>query len=168
MWERTAIINGFSKSYSMTGWRVGYVAARREIIDAMIPITHGMTICAPAVSQWAALAAYAGPHDWFPAVLAEYDRRRHLWMRGLEAMGLPYGYPRGAYYILFDVRPTGLTSQQFVDLLRDEAGVSFGGGSSATSPNAGFVRGSLAIPSARIEEGLARMGPVVERYDPRI
>ncbi len=65
MLERTVVINGFSKSYSMTGGRVGCVAARAEVIRAMVPITHGMTICAPAVSQWAAL-------------------------------GLPYGYPRGA------------------------------------------------------------------------
>jgi aspartate/methionine/tyrosine aminotransferase len=163
MRERTVVINGFSKSYSMTGWRVGYVAARREVIDALIPITHGMTICAPAVSQWAALAACTGPHDWFPAVLAEYDRRRHLWMAALDAMGLGYGYPRGAYYILFDIRSTGLTSQEFIDRMRTEANVGFGGGSSADSLNEGFVRGTLSMPIAQIEAGLARMAPVVAR-----
>ncbi len=163
MWERTVVINGFSKSYSMTGWRVGYVAARTEVIQAMVPITHGMTICAPAVSQWAALAACKGPHDWFPEVIAEYDRRRRLWMSGLDAMGLPYGYPRGAYYILFDIRSTGLASQQFADVLRSEAGVGFGSGGTADSLNEGFVRGTLSMPFDQIEQGLDRMLPVVKR-----
>ncbi|NJM09129.1 aminotransferase class I/II-fold pyridoxal phosphate-dependent enzyme [Candidatus Gracilibacteria bacterium] len=94
MRERTVVINGFSKCYSMTGWRVGYVAAPREISDALLPIAHGMTICAPSVSQYAALAAITGPHDWFAAILSEYDRRRQLWMQALDSMGLPYGRPR--------------------------------------------------------------------------
>jgi aminotransferase len=162
MWERTVVINGFSKCYSMTGWRVGYVAARREVIEAMIPITHGMTICAPSVSQWAALAAYTGPQEWFGDVLAEYDRRRQCWMTSLDAMGLGYGHPRGAYYITVDVRPTGLTARQFSALVRTEAGVMISGGGSDPH-NEYYVRGSLTTSFDKLEEALARMGPVVER-----
>lgn len=99
MWERTIVINGFSKCYDMTGWRIGYVVAQRQISDALLPIAHGMTICAPSVAQYAALAALTGPTDWFNPILAEYDRRRRLWMQALNSMGLPYGRPRGAYYI---------------------------------------------------------------------
>lgn len=162
MWERTVVINGFSKCYSMTGWRVGYVAARREVINAMIPITHGMTICAPSVSQWAALAALTGPHDWFDGVLTEYDRRRRRWMAGLDAMGLGYGLPRGAYYITIDARPTGLTAKQLSGVLREEAGVLLSGGGSDPH-NEYFMRGSLTVSYDKLEEGLAHMAPVVER-----
>ena len=165
MWGRTVVINGFSKCYSMTGWRVGYIAAHEEFINTVLPINHGMTICAPAVSQWAALAALQGPHDWFEDVLVEYSHRRKLWMDGLEGMGIAYGTPKGAYYIMFDVRSTGLTSQQFATAMREEAMVVVGGGGGATDPfNEGFARGSFAVATEKIEEGLARMAPVVAKY----
>lgn len=165
MRERTIVINGFSKCYSMTGWRVGYVAAPGEVSDALLPIAHGMTICAPSVSQYAALAAVTGSHDWFDEILAEYDRRRQLWMQALDSMGLPYGRPRGAYYIMPHVGSTGLTSQQFAKALRDEGNVMIGGAGGATDPyNEGFVRCSLALPYAKLEEGLERMAAVVKKY----
>ena len=165
MWERTIVINGFSKCYGMTGWRIGYVAANADFLNGILPISHGMTICAPSVSQWAALAALEGPQDWFEDILIEYSRRRDLWMSGLDGMGLPYGKPRGAYYIMFDIRSTGLTSQQFSAAMRDEAKVLVGGGGGATDPlNEGFARGSFAVSYDTIEEGLARMTPVVKKY----
>jgi aminotransferase len=167
MWERTVVINGFSKCYGMTGWRIGYVAARREIIDALLPLSHGMTICAPSVSQYAALAAVTGPQDWFAEILAEYDRRRLLWMQALDAMGLPYGRPRGAYYIMPRISGTGLTSQQFARALREEGNVMIGGAGGATDPyNEGFVRCSLTVPYAQLEQGLDRMAAVVKKYKP--
>ncbi len=165
MWERTVLINGFSKCYGMTGWRIGYVAARREITDALLPLSHGMTICAPSVSQYAALAAVTGPHDWFDEILAEYDRRRRLWIQALDSMGLPYGRPRGAYYIMPSISSTGLTSQQFAKALREEGNVMIGGAGGATDPfNEGFVRCSLAVPYAQLEQGLERMAAVVRKY----
>jgi aminotransferase len=165
MRERTIVINGFSKCYSMTGWRVGYVAAPGEVSDALLPIAHGMTICAPSVSQYAALAAVTGPQDWFDEILAEYDRRRQLWMQALDSMGLPYGRPRGAYYIMPHVGSTGLSSQQFAKALRDEGNVMIGGAGGSTDPyNEGFVRCSLAMPYAKLEEGLERMAAVVKKY----
>lgn len=165
MWERTVVINGFSKCYGMTGWRIGYVAARREICDALLPIAHGMTICAPSMSQYAALAAVTGPQDWFAEVLAEYDRRRRLWMQALDAMGLPYGRPRGAYYLMPNISGTGLSSQQFATALREEANVMIGGAGGATDPfNEGFVRCSLAVPYAQLEQGLEQMAAVVKKY----
>lgn len=168
MWERTVVINGFSKCYSITGWRVGYVAANVDFIEGLLPIAHGMTICAPAVSQWAAVAALQGPHDWFEDVLVEYGIRRKLWMDGLDAMGLGYGTPKGAYYIMFDVRSTGLTSQEFAIVMRDEAKVLVGGGGGATDPlNEGFARGSFAVKTADIQQGLERMAPVVAKYQNR-
>jgi aminotransferase len=165
MWERTVVINGFSKCYGMTGWRIGYVAARREISDALLPIAHGMTICAPSMAQYAALAAITGPTDWFDEILAEYDRRRRLWMQALDSMGLPYGRPRGAYYIMPNISGTGLTSQQFAKALREEANLMIGGAGGATDPfNEGFVRCSLATSYTQLEQGLERMATVVKKY----
>jgi aminotransferase len=165
MWERTVVINGFSKCYGMTGWRIGYVAARREIADALLPIAHGMTICAPSMAQYAALAAITGPTDWFDEILAEYDRRRRLWMQALDAMGLPYGRPRGAYYIMPNISGTGLTSQQFAKALREEGNLMIGGAGGATDPfNEGFVRCSLATSYTQLEQGLERMAAVVKKY----
>jgi aspartate/methionine/tyrosine aminotransferase len=86
-------------------------------------------------------------------------------MQGLDEMNLAYGKPRGAYYIMFDVRSTGFTSQQFAATIRDEVKVLVGGGGGATDPlNEGFARGSFAVKYNDIEEGLARMTPVVKRY----
>lgn len=165
MWDRTVTINGFSKCYSMTGWRVGYMVARKEIIQTVLPISHGMTICAPAVSQWAALAALEGPHDWFNEVLEAYDRRRRIWTENLDEMQIPYGEPQGAYYILLDVTSTGLSSQEFAGVMREEAKVVIGGGGGASDPyNEGYNRGSFAVADHKLEEGLARMGTIVAKY----
>jgi aminotransferase len=165
MWERTIVINGFSKCFGMTGWRIGYIAARREISEALLPIAHGMNICAPSISQYAALAALNSSNDWFAEVLATYDERRRLWMGALDAMGLPYGRPRGAYYIMPHIGPTGLTSQQFARAMRDEAQLMIGGAGGGTDPfNEGFVRCSLAIPTEQLKVGLDRMAAVVKKY----
>jgi len=164
MWERTITLNSFSKCYGMTGWRVGYIVASKALIDAMLPIHHNISICAPSVSQWAALAALEGPHDWFKEVLKEYDRRRHIWMEALDEMGIRYGYPQGAYYILLDVSSTGLGSSEFANLMREEARVVIGGGGGVTNPfNEGYNRGSLVTPTNDLIEGLNRMKPVVAR-----
>lgn len=164
MHERTIVINGFSKCYSMTGWRVGYLTGPQELVAAMAPIAHGMTICAPSVSQWAALAALTGPQEWFDDVLAEYDRRRLLWIAAFEEMGLAYGRPRGAYYIMPRISDLGLSSQQFATALRDEKQVLVGGGGGATDQsNEGYVRCSLTAPYEDIERGLERMTAFVKQ-----
>jgi aminotransferase len=162
MWQRTVTLNSFSKHYGMTGWRVGFVTASAEIIKAMLPIHHNMNICAQAGSQWAALAALTGPHNWFDVILADYDRRRKTWMAALDEMGLPYGYPQGAYYIMFDVTSTGLSSREFSQKMRAQAKVVVGGGGGAIDPSTeGFCRGSFVSPIDKLEEGLARMKPMV-------
>jgi len=164
MWQRTVTINSFSKHYGMTGWRVGYIVAPAEIIRAILPIHHNVNICAAAVSQWAALAALTGPHAWFDDILAKYDRRRRVWMQALDEMGLPYGYPQGAYYIMFDVTSTGLSSQEFSQMMRQEAKVAVGGGGGAIDPSTeGLNRASFVTPIDKLEEGLARMKPIVAK-----
>ena len=164
LFDRTITINGFSKHYSMTGFRIGYIAAPAEFIQAMLPIKHGMTICAPSVSQWAALAALTGPQDWFAEVLTEYDRRRRLWIDSLNAMGLTYGYPQGAYYVYINVSSSGLTGAEFARRLRDEYQVVIGSGGRIGREWEGYVRGSLAVPLASLREGLQRVGEAVHRF----
>lgn len=167
MWERTITINGFSKCYSMTGWRVGYIAAPARFISGMLPIKHAMTICAPAMSQWAALAALTGPQDWWREVITEYGKRRRFWMESLDEMGLTYGVPRGAYYIFVSITSTGLSSEQFVAALREEARVVVGSGAHYGEEGEGYVRVSLAVPFSLLEEGLDRMKKVVRVFQAR-
>ncbi|MFW5772900.1 MAG: pyridoxal phosphate-dependent aminotransferase, partial [Phototrophicaceae bacterium] len=121
MRERTVTINSFSKSFGMTGLRLGYIAAPAALVEAMLPFHHAMMICANVVTQYGGLAVLSQPRDWFRDILSEYDRRRRLWLETLDAVGLPYGEPQGAYYVFIDIRPTGLTSAQFVQRAREEA-----------------------------------------------
>lgn len=164
MWERSIIIHSFSKTYGMTGFRVGFIAARPEIIKGILPINHGMTICAPAAFQWASQAALTGPMDWFEVILKEYDKRRRMWMSALDEMGLTYGRPKGAYYVMFNVTSTGLSSRDFAQAMRNDAKVIIGSGGGPTDQsNEGYNRGSFAVPTKQLEEGLARMIPVVRK-----
>jgi aminotransferase len=156
MRERTITINSFSKSFSMTGLRLGYVAAPAAFIEAMLPFHHAMMICAPVVSQYGGIAALSQPRDWFKPILAEYDRRRHVWMDALKEIGLPYTEPMGSYYVFIDIRPTGLTSAEFVARARAEAKLTFQPGTIGGGAGEGFIRGAVTRPSPEFEIGLDR------------
>lgn len=154
--ERTITINSFSKSYGMTGLRLGYIAAPAPLIQAMLPFHHAMMICANAVTQSGGLAVLQQPRDWFQEHRAEYDRRRRLWMTALDDIGLPYGEPQGAYYVFIDIRPTGLSSAEFVTRARHEARLVFQPGTIGGGAGEGFIRGALTTASPAFEEGLER------------
>jgi aminotransferase len=156
MKERTITINSFSKSFAMTGVRLGYITAPAAIIEAMLPFHHAMMICANAVAQYAGLAALSQPRDWFKDVLREYDRRRKLWLAALRAIGLPCSEPQGAYYVFIDIRPTGLSSAEFVAKAREEARLVFQPGTIGGGAGEGFIRGALTKGSPEFEEGLER------------
>jgi aminotransferase len=156
MRERTITINSFSKSFSMTGLRLGYVAAPAGLLNAMLPFHHAMMICAPVTTQYGGLAALTQPRDWFKEVLAEYDQRRHKWMAALDELGLPYARPQGAYYVFIDIRPTGLTSAEFVRRAREEARLVFQPGTIGGGAGEGFIRGALTKASPEFDEGLER------------
>ncbi len=161
MADRTITINSFSKSFGMTGLRLGYIAAKAPIIEAMLPFHHAMMVCANAVAQQGGVAVLSESRDWFKAQLAEYDRRRHLWMQTLDDISLPYSEPQGAYYIFIDIRPTGLTSKQFVMKAREEARLIFQPGTIGGGAGEGFIRGALTKGSPEFEEGLARFKSLV-------
>jgi aspartate/methionine/tyrosine aminotransferase len=152
-------IYSLSKGFALTGIRVGYVVAPAELIQAMLPFHHAMTICAPITAQIGAVAALRHERDWFAPVLAEYDRRRKVWMAALDGMGLPYVRPQGAYYVFFDCRPSGMDAKTFVRRAGDEAGVTLGTGGGGAGE--GWIRGSLMQRSPNLEEGLQRLAEFV-------
>lgn len=153
--DRTVTIYSLSKGYALTGIRLGYVVAPREFLHAMLPFHHAMTICAPVTAQYGAVPALREPRDWFTPILAEYDRRRRAWTSALDSVGLAYNEPKGAYYVFFDVRSTGLDASTFVRRAREEARITLGVGGS------GFIRGSLM--QSELAEGLDRLTSFVAR-----
>jgi aminotransferase len=157
MRERTVTINGFSKTYAMTGWRIGYLAAPAGFIRALEPIKHTVSICAPAVSQAAALAALTGPQGCVQEALATYAERRQVLMKGLDEIGLSYGRPYGTFYIFASVASTGLSSMDFAITLLQKAQVLVLSGSAFGPNGEGFVRFSLVAPVPRLEEAIERM-----------
>ncbi len=162
MKERTITIDGFSKAYAMTGWRVGYFAAPRHFATAMAEIHHGLAICAPAVSQHAALAALTGPQDSVDAARREYDARRRIMMAALDRMGLSYARPNGAFYIYANVSSTGMSASEFCLRLLQEGRVMMFPGSLFGDHCDDYVRISLLQPVPRVEEAARRMAAVVE------
>jgi aminotransferase len=163
MRERTITINSLSKSFGMTGLRLGFITASAPLIEAMLPFHHAMMICAPVVTQYGGLAGLNHPRDWFAPILVEYDRRRRIWMQTLDDIGLPYARPQGAYYVFIDIRPTGLSSAAFVAKAREEARLAFQPGSIGGGAGEGFIRGALTTPSPKFEEGLERFAGFVRR-----
>ncbi len=157
MRERTVLLGGFSKDYAMTGWRVGYACAPAELLEAMMNVHQYVIMCAPTAAQAAALEALRTGEPHVQAMLAEYDRRRRTIVDGLNTIGLPTFEPKGAFYAFPDVRPTGLTSEQFVEeLLKEEKVVTVPGDVFGPS-GAGYARLCYANSMESIEEALERI-----------
>jgi len=163
MKDRTILVNGFSKTYAMTGFRVGYIAAPAPFVSAMLPIKHSFSICACAVSQRAALAALTGPTSWWEPVYAACKARREQWMEGLDDMGLTYGTPMGSYVFLIDTSSLGISGSEFSQRLLSDEKVRIGAGNGYGTRAANHVRGSLMIGEADLEEALTRTRRVIER-----
>jgi aminotransferase len=161
MRDRTITINGFSKTYSMTGWRVGYLAASADVVGQMLTLRHALTICAPSVSQHAAIAALRGPQDCLAERLAVFAARRAFVLDRLETLGIPCVPPDGAFYVLVDIRASGMTSEQFALALLEREDVFLYPGSYFGREAEGFVRISLVLPEDVLGEGLSRMRRVI-------
>lgn len=150
MKERTLTVNGVSKSYSMTGWRLGYVAGPKNIISAMAQLKYAITICTASVSQMAALEALTGPQEALDEVVKIYDERRLATMARLDKLGIPYTVPRGAFYIFPDIRKYGMTSFDFCRFMLEKAQVLLFPGTAFGPGGEGFVRISLLAPTDKI------------------
>lgn len=163
MKERTITLNGPSKSYAMTGWRVGFLAAPAPICEMLTEPSHTVAICCPAVSQAAALAAYSGPQDCVRQMRDIYDERRTFMSKALDEMGLKYVKPRAGFYLFTDVSSVDMTPDEFcMRLLKEEQVLIFPGALFA-DPTNHFIRISMLAPTDRIKVAAERMKNFVKR-----
>jgi aminotransferase len=164
MQERTIHLGGFSKAYAMTGWRLGFAAASEEIIEAMLKIHQYTMLCAPTMSQMAALEALREGDAQVEEMVAEYDRRRRVIVDGLNHIGLTCFEPRGAFYAFPSIRSTGLSSEDFAERLLLEEHVAVVPGNVFGECGEGHIRCCYATSMEEIEEALERMGRFVKRH----
>ncbi len=164
MRDRTILLNGFSKAYAMTGWRIGYAAGTPEIIQAMTKIHQYTMLCAPIMGQMAAIEALKKGSSEVQAMVREYDRRRRVMVKGLRDIGLSCFEPKGAFYAFPSVKATGLTSEEFAERLLTEEKVAVVPGSAFGQRGEGYVRCCYATSLPEIEEALKRMGRFIKRH----
>ena len=164
MKERTVFLGGFSKAFAMTGWRVGYAAAPKEIIAAMTKIHQYTMMCVSTMSQMAALEALKGEQESVTEMVEDYNRRRQVIVKGLRDIGLSCFEPKGAFYAFPSIRSTGMTSEEFAEKLLSEEKVAVVPGSAFGKCGEGYVRCCYATSLADIEEALKRMGRFVKKY----
>jgi aminotransferase len=164
MQERTILFNGFSKAYAMTGWRLGYAAGPPEIIAAMTKIHQYTMLCAPITAQKAAIEALRHGEAQRTKMVAEYNRRRRLFVKGLNDIGLSCFEPLGAFYAFPSIAVTGLDSIAFSEALLKEEKVAVVPGDAFGRCGEGYVRCSYASSLANLQEALVRMGRFVAKY----
>lgn len=164
MKEHTILLGGFSKTYAMTGWRIGYAAAPREIIAAMTKIHQYTLMCAPTMAQVAAIEALKSGEDSAAEMVEEYNRRRLIIVKGLNDIGLPCFEPKGAFYAFPSIKGTGMTSEEFAERLLIEEKVAVVPGSAFGQCGEGYVRCCYATSLADIEEALSRMKRFVAKH----
>ncbi len=162
--ENTILLGGFSKAYAMTGWRVGYAAAPRDIIAAMTRIHQYTIMSAPTMSQVAAIEALKSGETSVLEMVEDYNRRRLAIVRGLNDIGLTCFEPRGAFYAFPSIASTGMTSEEFSEKLLLEEKVAVVPGSAFGQCGEGYVRCCYATSLADIEEALSRMKRFVSKY----
>jgi aminotransferase len=163
MKERTILLDGFSKAYAMTGWRIGYVAASSEIVGAMTKIHQYTMMCASIMSQMAAIEALKAGDSEVKAMVREYDRRRRVMVKRFRDIGLSCFEPRGAFYAFPSIKITGMTSEEFAEKLLIEEKVAVVPGSAFGQCGEGYIRCCYATSLPEIEEALKRMGNFIER-----
>ena len=161
--ERTVLLNGFSKNYAMTGWRIGYACAPESLFGGLYKAHQYIVMSAPTIAQFGAVAALTESQDAVEEMRQAYDERRRLIVDGLREAGLPTFEPEGAFYCFPDIRPTGLSSEEFAQRLLKEEHVACVPGDAFGPSGAGFVRCAYATGREEIEEALRRIARFVER-----
>ena len=160
MRERTVVLNGFSKAFSMTGWRLGYAAAPKPIIAAMTKINQLTMLSAPTPAQYAGIAALRQGFetDWrdMKAMMHEYDRRRRVIIDGFNELGMTCNEPEGAFYVFPSIKVSGLSSEEFCDRLLAEQDVCMVPGTAFGPSGEGYVRCCYATDIDDIREALRR------------
>jgi len=164
MHERTILLGGFSKDYAMTGWRVGFAAAPKEILQGLLRIHQYTVMCAPTTSQMAALKALQVGAPFVAEMQAEYDRRRCLIVDAFNEFGLPTFEPRGAFYAFPNITSLGMDDDQFAMELLTSEKVAVVPGSAFGPGGEGFVRCSYATAYEQIEQALERIGRFIGNH----
>ena len=164
MKELTILLGGFSKAYAMTGWRVGYAAANKEVIAAMTRIHQYTMMCAPTMGQVAAIEALNAGENSVSEMVEDYNNRRLIIVNGLNDIGLPCFEPRGAFYAFPSIKGTGMDSEEFAERLLTEEKVAVVSGSTFGQCGEGYVRCCYATSLADIEEALSRMKRFVAKH----
>ncbi|PKM82261.1 MAG: aromatic amino acid aminotransferase [Firmicutes bacterium HGW-Firmicutes-14] len=164
MRSRTILLNGFSKAYAMTGWRLGYACGHPDVIGHMTKIHQYTMLCAPVTAQMAALEALQNGTEEMAKMVAEYDRRRKLVLKGFCEIGLECFEPKGAFYAFPSIKNTGMTSEEFAEKLLLEAKVAVVPGNVFGANGEGHIRCSYAASVADLTEAIERMGIFLQKY----
>ena len=165
MKERTVLINGFSKSYAMTGWRLGYAAAPDLILKQMLKIHQYAIMCAPTTSQYAAVSALKNGDPDVEMMRESYDQRRRFLLNAFREMGIDCFEPLGAFYTFPNISRFGMTSEEFATKLLMEEKVAVVPGTAFGACGEGFVRISYAYSLKSLKEALSRIERFVKRHD---
>ncbi len=163
--ERTILLGGFSKGYAMTGWRIGYACAPKEIAHAIYKLHQYVVMSAPTMGQIGALAALKHTQEAVEEMRQAYDKRRRLIVDGFNAAGLPTFEPEGAFYCFPDIRSTGMTSEEFAQNLLQEHRVAVVPGDAFGPSGAGYVRCSYATAYEKIEEAVHHITKFASKYN---
>lgn len=163
MKERTIVINGFSKSYAMTGWRLGYACGPRLILDQILKIHQFAIMCAPTTSQYAAVEALRNGDDDVEQMRTAYNQRRNYLMNAFERMGLQCFEPFGAFYVFPSIQEFGMTSDEFANRLLQEEKVAVVPGTAFGACGEGFLRISYAYSIEDLKDALSRLEVFIER-----
>ncbi len=157
MQERTILVNGFSKAYSMTGWRLGYIAAPAPLAKQMLKIHQYAIMCSPTMSQYAAVEALRSCDRDIEKMRAEYDQRRRWLVHALNRIGLDCFEPKGAFYVFPSIKSTGLSSEEFCETLLDKYSVAVVPGNAFGATGEGFIRISYAYSLKHIQTAVERI-----------
>ncbi len=165
MRDRTVLINGFSKSYAMTGWRLGYAAAPRVILEQMLKIHQFAIMCAPTTSQYAAVAALRDGDKDVQVMRESYDQRRRYLIHAFKEMGMECFEPHGAFYTFPSIKRFGMTSDEFATRLLREEKVAVVPGTAFGDCGEGYLRISYAYSLENLKEALSRMGRFIKKLE---
>ncbi|MDD6214052.1 MAG: aminotransferase class I/II-fold pyridoxal phosphate-dependent enzyme [Firmicutes bacterium] len=164
MRERTVVVNGFSKTFAMTGWRLGYALGPAPIIKAMTKLHQYGIMSSPTTSQFAAIEALKSCDSDVENMVSEYNYRRRFILDGFRNMGLSCFEPLGAFYVFPCIKPLGMTSEEFANRLLEEEKVAVVPGNAFGASGEGFIRCSYAYSIDNIKEALVRIGHFVEHH----
>jgi aminotransferase len=157
LWERTITLNGFSKAYAMTGWRIGYLCAPRELCDAALKIHQYVMMCASTMGQMAAMEALRRGDEERDTMVREYLLRRNMFVKGLNSIGLSCHMPKGAFYAFPSIEQTGLSDYEFAERLLTEQQVAVVPGTAFGKSGMNHIRCAYAVSRDNLRTALERM-----------